>query len=202
MYCAEIAFAGLLTFLLTSFRISRFLGEPERYVEMVSGFSAIAGIWIINQWMGYSGVVILLVYYSLVTIGQLIVSFRISTINLESQNTISQIKDLINMKFSRESINFTSNNCQLTKFMMTQPWNFAYAFSSDEKFGGTLCKEAFYLYPYHKKEPFEGALKEYKINVCLLDKSVFSEIFEHNNCQQKLEILYDDNNYRLYQIIW
>jgi hypothetical protein len=53
MLCASFVLASFIVFLATAFRPTRFLGEPERYVESVNAFAILASLVFLlqHQWI-------------------------------------------------------------------------------------------------------------------------------------------------------
>jgi hypothetical protein len=104
--------AGLLTFILTSFRITRFLGEPERYVEFLIGLIAIVSIFLPIE------TIIILTIFSVFYI-----AFRIIVVDKQIKNSVShklyeityEIKETL---ISRKSnITFLCESTQLSKLL-------------------------------------------------------------------------------------
>lgn len=203
LFCSQIAFVGFFTFFLTSFRCTRFLGEPERYVEIVTIFSTISGIWFIYNWINDIVLAIILAYFILATIIQLIIQNNSSNKVDSMGKDMDRIEQIIKENFSNEEVRFCSNNSQFIKFMMPNPWQFAFALSPEEKFGNTLCKEAFSVFPYYRKDVFGSAIIKYKINCCLIDKSVEYNYFEDDEqMRYRITMIFNTDKYILLKIKW
>ena len=204
IYCSRMALLGLLLFILTSFRSTRFLGEPERYVEMVTPFSTIAAVFYIMNTFGLHMIVYLIIYFVIMTLLQLIVAYLIkenaSHVNISS---ICQItKDIVGREFQTEDVRFCSNNEELTKYFMTEKWCFARSWSPEVDLGGEKYRNFFSQFPMVRKQPFENILTEYKINLCLLDKNNFHDIFIRDLDHNRIHIICDSEYFRLYHLKW
>jgi hypothetical protein len=204
LFCSHMALLGLIVFLLTSFRLTRFLGEPERYVEMVTIFSTIAAVWYLATRFGHKTIPVILVYFVMINFLQFIIMLKISGGKSNQTSEIQQIAEIIRNKAPSEAIvRFCSNNEELTKLLMGNPWTFARLWSAEQKLGGFSIKEMFSIYPNFLKKPFESIIRLYRINFILLDKLNFNEIFEDNpEDRSRLEILLDNNNHTLYEMKW
>lgn len=201
IYFVEITVAGVLVFLLTSFRLTRFLGEPERYIEFVTVFSTISSAWyfISSNW----SFVFIMVYFIIVNIVQLfivvLINRKISGKNID----LDLAESAINHNYANEEVRFCSNNEGYTKMLMVNGWQFARLWTADQDYGGYRVSEAFSQFPYVNKVPFEAVLKQCRINICMLDKSQYSTIFEDDSeMSSRLDLLLETENYILYRLSW
>lgn len=201
VYFAELSFAGVVVFLLTSFRISRFLGEPERYVEFITVFSTISSAWYLISIK--SEFTYIIAYFIAANSMQLLIVIlinrKISVKNLDLELAESTINNL----YSDKDVRFCSNNEGYTKMFMVNGWQFARLWTADQDYGGYKVSEAFTQFPYVNKVPFEAVLKQFRINICMLDKSQYSTIFEDDpQLSSRLEVLVETDNYILYRLSW
>lgn len=200
---AQMGVAGLAVFFLTSFRATRFLGEPERYVEAVTVFSTIAGVGFLFSRIGFLGVLAVVIYFAALNGVQFLLAHLLKERMAETFSDLLAIETVLAHEFINEPIRFASNHEVVTKLMMTNPWSFARFWSGEQKFAGFSIAETFSTYPCYQKVPFETAVKQYRINACLLDKSVFDDIFEDGReCRGRLRLLLDTDKYRLYRLEW
>jgi hypothetical protein len=178
------------------------LGEPERYIELVTVFSTIAGVWFLYSWVGLSGVFVIVGYFVVATVLQLILALITKRRLTKGFKDLSLIETAIDKAFQGQTVRFTSNNDQLVKLMMVNPWLFVRLWSAEMPYGGYRFREAVWNFPFVRREPFEKVLQQYKINTCLLDKSNFEDIFTDSTQSQIADVLLETNEYRLYRLKW
>ena len=198
-FASRVSLAALLVFIATSFRVTRFLGEPERYVELVTNYSAIAGV----GWLASSGhldvSIALAVWFAVLDSAQLYALY-FKSVEAPEPPGLARVRKVMTDQFGPAETRFISNNEDMTKHLMTQPWNFARYWSAEEKFAGYSFREAFSVYPCYRKPAFEDAIRQYRLNAVLLDKTVFADCFEAN--RDRLAVLLDDERFRLYRVTW
>ncbi len=194
------AFAALVVFVATSFRITRFLGEPERYVELVTVLSTIAGTWYLFS-LGAARIwALVMAWFLFFNALQLWVVHRRAN-EVREGASLTGVKDVIGADFEGEEVRFSSNNEELTKFLLLNPWTFAKHWNIAEKYAGFSAAEVYSEFPVLRKPVFEGAVRAYGINAALLDKSGFADMFEHDpEWRGRLRVLLDDEKYRLYRV--
>jgi hypothetical protein len=198
----EAAFASLVVFLATSFRITRFLGEPERYVEIVTVPSTIAGTWYLWS-LGATGLwALIMAWFVLFNMLQMWVVHRRSK-ETADRPPLTEIREAIKAEFDGEEVRFSSNNEEVGKFLLPNRWQFARHWNIAEKYAGFSAADVYTEFPVLRKPVFEAAVREYRINVALLEKSAFADMFENNpEWHQRLRVLMDDEKYRLYRVEW
>jgi hypothetical protein len=198
----EAAFASLVVFLATSFRITRFLGEPERYVEIVTVPSTIAGTWYLWS-LGATGLwALIMAWFVLFNMLQMWVVHRRSK-ETADRPPLTEIREAIKAEFDGEEVRFSSNNEEVGKFLLPNRWQFARHCNIAEKYAGFSAADVYTEFPVLRKPVFEAAVREYRINVALLEKSAFADMFENNpEWHQRLRVLMDDEKYRLYRVEW
>jgi hypothetical protein len=194
--------AGFLIFIVTTFRPTRFLGEPERYIEMITPVAIIVGVLTFHRAYGPTALTLLLAYYALINVAQIALSRVLVTRVQEMPLELVEIRRIIDAEFGSEGVRFSSNDEQVTKYLMDTRWEFARIWSSDQIFGRMRVVEAVSEFPYIRKEPFETALRDYGINACVLHKTNFPEIFDRPEDRHRLKLLMDSAHYRVYRIRW
>jgi len=201
-YFMQLAVTGIIVFILTSFRPTRFLGEPERYVEFVSIFSTICSTWYLKD--HYNNLFVYIIpYFIVVNLVQFSIVLLINK-KIGAKNTDFDIAEstINNLNF-RDGVRFCANNEGYTKMMMVNAWQFARLWTVDQLYGGYKFSEAFTQFPYVNKAPFEAMVKQCRINACMLDKKNFSTIFEDDREMfSRLELVLETENYILYRLSW
>ena len=201
-YSFKLTFAGVLLFIFTSFKKTRFLGEPERYIEIISPFSITFMAYYILQ-QSHNIFWLIIIYYISVNILQILITFFIKKELSTRKEKIIIIANIIK-KFKKDNeINFTSNNDEILKYFQIYKWHFARYWSYEEKFCGYLIDEAFIKFPFIKTNVIEKVVINCNINILLFDKinSDRNNLFENEPLlKNKLKVLFQDEQFILYQI--
>ncbi len=197
---ARLALTSLAVFVATSFRATRFLGEPERYVEMATAFSTVAGAGLLYSLYGGSAFAWTLAYFLLLDGVQLLMTGRFRAQSAELHSDLPLIRATLDEEFRGDAVRFASNNIDLTKRMLTAPYQFATPWSPAGRFGGRSMAETFSIIPYIKKEAVEAAAREHRINALLLDHGNYRQIFDDD--RHRLKTLLSTERYSLFRIEW
>ncbi|MCD6565398.1 MAG: hypothetical protein J7K53_05600 [Bacteroidales bacterium] len=168
-------FASLFLFFMTSFRKTRFLGEPQRYVEFSKGFIAISSAVYMNKNIYLILIVLsfsfLLILFELFFFKIWFQKPRLSRILADTE----KIKKII-FKDNSQEIRILSNNMDLSKFFLNEnckifrggwysEWIGNYHFTS-------VFKDNF---NYINPEIIIELIKEYSINWFILDTNIITE---------------------------
>ena len=167
---------SLIIFLFTSFRRTRFLGEPERYVEFTTPYISILGVFLLGKNILLIGVIITISI--ILIIFQFIVSWIVSKKNNHEQN-VAKIKKIIKSSVPKDKkiLHIFSNNIDLLKFFL------------DNKRFKILIPNLTSLYTgkFHFKEIFPETyitvsskiilplIKEFEIDCFILDTNYVSD---------------------------
>lgn len=174
----EIGIAGLLAMLLTSFRATRFLGEPERYVEATAPWIILAG----GAWLwgiaGAGAVWALASVCVVMSLVQLALSEFLARRVTQARDTVESIADAIAARMDDTDVRLVANNEQYTKLLLPNPWKFSYFIAVGKPYCGMSATEAFSLFPILRKEALERIVLDYRITVVVLQKQHFSTIFD------------------------
>lgn len=201
-YFMHLSIAGMVVFFLTSFRATRFLGEPERYVEFISVFSTVCSAWYLLVNFNNSFVWIIPYFIAVNTVQFCIVILINRKVGAKTA-ALELAESTINDLYPCGEVRFCANNEGYTKMLMMNMWQFARLWTADQEYGGYKVSEAFTEFPYVNKAPFEAVVKEFRINACMLDKKNFSTIFEDDKeIASRLELLIETDNYVLYRLSW
>lgn len=74
-YAGSLALAGIVAAFLTSFRPTRFLGEPERYVEAVTPWIVLCGTDFIYLHWGFNALIVIVLLCAAMSLAQLCASY-------------------------------------------------------------------------------------------------------------------------------
>jgi hypothetical protein len=169
-----VILASLLVFFITSFKYTRFLGEPERYVEFViSMSSALAAMLFLNNpfyillctLLGSCRVVVecyLLPY----------LKNRATQQNIKPslEKEIDELRNMLNKYDTTDRpLTILSNNLEITKKLLNTKWDFFYGwlfFLSDEYNPSTIFKKHAVL----SERSLPLFLTKYEITHLILDK--------------------------------
>lgn len=202
-FAIEMTMVGGLLFLVTSFRPTRFLGEPERYLELMAPFSVCAAAYLMLELLGPVSVPVVLVYFAAVDAGQLILARTVRQAMRSRTGDVLEIIARIEQAFASQEIRFTCNNDELLKHFLVQPWLFARYWSYAEPFAGYTLDRAFAPFPNLRTEVVEAAIETYDINVCLVDRSAADReplFADAPDWQRRLETLWQTPDYLLLRI--
>ncbi|MDA7510426.1 hypothetical protein N8737_02170 [Verrucomicrobia bacterium] len=202
-YSSVIGACGYLTFFITSFRMTRFLGEPERYIEMVTLFSTIGGSAWLTGFFGVKALWIVFFYFVLCNATQAVIIFMTCRKYGDGPKKIQKVVDAVQQKQKPDNIRFASNNEELTKLFMGQDWRFARFNSAEQDYAGFKGIKAFVEFPLVRQEAFESLLKKHRINLCLLDREHFENIvFSDGGGPKSIEIVYKDERMKALKLSW
>lgn len=166
--------AGIIATILTSFRGTRFLGEPERYAELVTPWSVMLFVSLGIKKFGSLGLILFASYYVLMVLVQIYLSKLIRARHGQLENDLKKIVSILSK--TKTIIKICSNNEQITKKLMENNWKFACCISAGEKYGGMNFSDVFLSYPFLQKDSLIKIINKYKINTVLFDKQLKEKI--------------------------
>lgn len=201
-FSADIALCGAVAALLTSFRPTRFLGEPERYAESVIPWATIAGAAFVAVNAGATALAAIATAFLALALLQLYASrmlFRyLSSKPLNLGAAEAAIKTGID-----KPIRCCSNNEQLTKLLMQNDWEFSYYISAGQPYCGMAMGDAFTAYPYLKREACARIVEAYRINACVLDRTQYDSVFDTPPAGLRASrIIYESEGLRVLALEW
>jgi hypothetical protein len=197
-YAGALLVTSLILFLLTSFRGSRFLGEPERYVEALTPW-AVVSLFSSNLYNREGSFEIIFCYCLIVVILQLSLSKLVSKNTRLYTDEFDTIRELI--KKRNDDVRFCCNNEGVTKFFLENDWKFAYYVAVGQEYAGLSAKEIFSKFPFVTPKSVEKLVSYYKINYLLLDKTVFDvPAFDRPALLCAADTLYESSRFRLLYI--
>jgi hypothetical protein len=201
-YSLKLNLTGFIIFILTSFRITRFLGEPERYVEIIIPFSALSGLITLNAYFNHNFSIYLITAFLLINIVQLILFVFLRKTHPQD---ITLVKDSIskvieNSNFGNGPIRFFSNNQDWTKFFVNTKWNFIFFYPTVYEIGEVHITELIKSYPIFDSVEALKIVKYYDINYCLIDCNHFIDIEEIQTPERRVEKITTTDKYILYRI--
>jgi hypothetical protein len=201
-YAGQLALAGTIAMLLTSFRATRFLGEPERYVEAVAPWAALCGSYVLLThhhltWLGLAAVLFLLLDLAQLQVSRLLLQ------HLGAQMTqLGDIETAVRQRLPGE-VRFCSNNEHLTKLLMQNDWHYAYCLAIGQDYCGMKVQEAFARFPLLRRQACERIVARYRVNACLLDRTVFETLFdEAPPGLRSMTVAYESPRFRLVIFDW
>ena len=72
-------------------------------------------------------------------------------------------------------MHFTSNNGDWTKRLLNTDWSFLYFYPADTDMAGIPLEAFMEEYPFIKIKYLDTMVKEFKVNFCLIDKTVVQD---------------------------
>jgi hypothetical protein len=175
-YSFSMSLSGFILLLLTSFRSTRFLGEPERYVEFVVPFAcaAVADQLLTN---GQGTVFVGLILWSLIAnVGQIGIALKLQGHISGTQQQLKKLGAFISKAASGRAVVFSSNSEEVVKAFMSEPWKFVRYWSFETKMAGLGVREAFSVYPFFRMDSFCRIAAAYGVSYAIIDKSVGEDI--------------------------
>lgn len=201
-YAVAISVSGFIVAVGTSVRPTRFLGEPERYIEAVTPWSVVAAVYVFTTQFSLAAMNFLIAYCVLASIFQLFASWKLMRHVSAGSNELEQITNKVEAHVS-ETVRFCSNNEQLTKMLLRSHWQFAVYLVIGQTYCGMRASEAFSSFPNLAKGALEKIVSSYRINVCLLDRAVYEEILVDVPVQlESMITVYESDRYRLLILRW
>jgi len=201
-YAGQLALAGLVAMLLTSFRATRFLGEPERYVEAMTPWMVLAAAAVLYSHGLQTLLALTAPLFLLIDLAQLQAS------NMLLKHTASQALQLRDVEQAIDQrlaggVRFCCNNEHLTKLLMRHDWDFAYCLAVGQDYCGMKLQEAFSSFPLLRRSACELIVKTYRINACLLDRQVFESLFDElPRGLRSASVAYESPRLRLLILDW
>jgi hypothetical protein len=201
-FAGAVSVAGALAALLTSFRQTRFLGEPERYVEVVTPWSVLVGAYAIQDQFGMSALIIPVALFLVLDFFQMLGSYILLNYITGKPIKLSDLETIITEHLGAGA-RVCSNNEQMTKMLMQNDWRFAYCIAVGPDYCGMKVSEAFSAFPNLRREACERIVSTYRINACVLDRSLYSSIFDiPPPGLQDMRVAYESDGLRLLLLQW
>jgi hypothetical protein len=201
-YAASVALAGTIAALLTSFRQTRFLGEPERYAEAITPWAVLCGTYFIYSSWGIDALIAVVVVYAVATLSQLWATHILVNKVRGSQIDFDKIATYITHHLG-DDVRFCSNNEQLTKMFMKNSWRFAFYWVVGQDYCGMRATEAFTTFPWLKRGACERIASTYMINICLLDRKLYDTIFDIKPSNlRRMTVAYETDELRAILLEW
>lgn len=176
-YASEVALCGAMAMVLTSFRATRFLGEPERYVEAVSPWIALAGSAILVDRLGIGVIWVLAAMFLAADLSQVHASRILSRYLSAKPVDLGRAAAAIVAEWG-VAVRCAGNNEQYQKLMLANDWRFAYCIAVGHGYCGMTMDEAFAPFPFLRREALERIVRTFRINSVLLDRTLYDTLFD------------------------
>jgi hypothetical protein len=207
-FSLSLALCGVLAALLTSFRPTRFLGEPERYVEVIAPWAVLFGahaLFAAAPAFGLSGMralMLLAALFLLLDIAQLTVSKILFNFVGQQAPTLGAIERAIGERWG-ETARVCCNNEHFTKMLMQHDWQYAYCLAVGQPYAGMTIGETFSSFPILRPEACRRIAERFRINACLLDRKEYEVLFDTPPVGLKsFEVAYESERFRLLFLEW
>jgi hypothetical protein len=201
-YAGSVALAGVIAAFATSFRPTRFLGEPERYLEAVAPWGAIAGGVAILGWVGLPGLGAVVALFSVLVAGQMVGVRMLAGRMGGSRHDLAEVVRAIDRRFGREA-RVCCNNEQITKLLMRNDWRFSCFLVVGQSYCGLTPTEAFSVFPYLTSRSCEHIAARNRINALLLDRTLYEDVFAQRPADLESVVTgFEDANFRLLFLTW
>jgi len=199
--CGLYSMSGLIAGVMITFRRTRFLGEPERYLEAVVPFASIyLANHLIESAVNDKIIVLLCIILGAVCVGQIFV-IKMQTPHVEKAlNEIYEIESAIKSKMDSNSISLCCNNEEVTKMLMRNPWKFFRLWAAGQSYAGMSFGQAVDVYPYLTADCFQKVIIEYKATVAIIDVRSNADLPDVKGCYP-IQMAKTDT-FRVYKIEW
>ena len=177
-FARVVSLAGIGAMLLTSFRQTRFLGEPERYVEAVTPFAAIGSAGVLLEVAGGGGALALILFFTTLCVAQIVAS-RILSKYLSSKPVRMDDVQAAILRHDAGRTRLASNNEQYLKLLLVNDWRFSYCIAVGNGYCGMRIGEVFDPLPFVRREALARIVTAYRIDTCVLDRSFYETVFDH-----------------------
>lgn len=199
---ARMSLMGFAVVLLTSFRATRFLGEPERYAEVVTPWATLAAVSMIGSLAGAAAMIGIVVVFLSLDALQLLASRMLLKRVAGGELGLIEIERAVSERFG-DAVRFCSNNEQITKKLMQNDWKFAYYLAAGQDYAGLSASEVFSTFPFLRKESCELIAATYRVNACLLDREAYETIFDPPPASLLgMTTLWESDRFRLLMLDW
>jgi hypothetical protein len=207
-FSLSLALCGLLAALLTSFRPTRFLGEPERYVEAITPWAVLFGahaLFTAAPSFGVPGMQALMLLaglFMVLDIAQLAASKILVNFVGQQSPDLGAIERAIAERWG-EAARVCCNNEHFTKMLMQHDWQYAYCLAVGQPYAGMTLGEAFSSFPILRPEACRRIAERFRINACLLDRQEYEVLFDIPPAGLKsLKVAYESERFRLLFLEW
>ncbi len=194
-YSLKISFCSLVAFIATSFRFSRFLGEPERYVEMSIPFMVLITIFVLNIHPSY--IYYILGYCILLTVFQILIFLKMKK-KLYPENDSSTPLNITQSIYSyanNEDVRITSNCMEILKKLLNTDWQFLMYYPTVKELGGISVKNLFSHFPFLTDESVIQMVKNTDINYLIINKRETQHLQNYEAL-----IIYEDAKYIVFHL--
>ncbi|MBO3697277.1 hypothetical protein [Roseivirga sp. E12] len=195
----------LIIFVATSFKKTRFLGEPQRYIEFLSPLIAVLGVLLFSDypyllWASIS----LGVGFSLI---QVVVFWKFKEVTSGARKFVNVrvFDSLIDELCSKQNIDqqnqrLLSNDSHLVKLLLNGKRKVFWGPAISNEIGNYSYQEIF-TYPYLNEQLIPYLVKEFKINFLILDLELISDYqwITHNSVY-KLKLRHELPGIKLFQV--
>ena len=201
-YCVSLAVCGVIAAFLTSFRVTRFFGEPERYVEVATPWAVLAGAYLMDERIGPGGLLGLGASFLLVDLLELGASRFLVSVVAPDNPRLEEIERRIEERWG-SGARVCSNNEHYTKMLMRNDWQYAYCLAIGNPYCGMSVEESFSRFPVLRPEACRRIVTQFRINACLLDRKEYDALFESNPAGlRNMTVEYETERFRLLFLEW
>ena len=201
-FCLSLAVCGALAAFATSFRATRFLGEPERYVEAMTPWAVLFGAHTLFERQGSPALILIAGIFLLIDLVQLFGSSILVKHVSESTPILEGIESLIDARWGADA-RVCSNNEHYTKMLMQHDWKYAYCLAVGQPYCGMTTAQSFSRFPVLRLEACERIAEELRINACLLDRKEYDSLFAvMPRALRKMSVAYQSDRFRLLFLEW
>jgi hypothetical protein len=198
---AILILSSLLIFLFTSFRKTRFLGEPQRYIEFVFPLISILPLFFASFYL-----FVFIIIISLVTIT--FESFVIKLISRKQGGGVTTVEKTIKLLHcfnsivnDKEEIRIISNNLEVLKYFADKNFKILNINVTSAYTGGIHFNEIFPdSYGVFSIDVLSNLVQHYKINWFILDQNLISKELLEKQFQLPIKEKCSIYHYTIYKL--
>jgi hypothetical protein len=199
-FCGKIIIAGVIIFILTSFRYTRVLGEPERYLELIIPFVNIFAIPILINSYSYSIAIWLIFLLLVISIFQIFVfAFFLKDVGNSNVSMIETVKNSINESITNDvKVSFFCNNFNWSSYNLNADWSFVHYYPTSNYLANIPVISLIEEYPFIKEEFVHKIQQHYDVMFILIDRRKWNKNLETWN---EMQIIIQNEKFILYKRI-
>jgi|GEM_PF-1959139 len=197
-WAIQVTFSAMAVCLATSFRALRFLGEPDRYVELAAPLGVLAMVSV-SMRVGSNGfIAAVFAYFVLADLSQAFVSVLLKMrARDKGQGSLDALRSAIRSSALREEVVLLGNNANTMKSLLNTEWKFVFYWPSEASFAGFTFAEAFPQYPYLAGHVVSELVQRYEGTHVVIDKLNGCPL--PANLADRFQLRFQDKEYELWQ---
>ncbi|MCX5814226.1 MAG: hypothetical protein NT178_17030 [Proteobacteria bacterium] len=189
-------YSALIVFIITSFQKTRFLGEPERYIDFIISPISIIGTLIFKNNLK---IIIICIIIGFARIA-LIAALGSTNSRRAEDDPLTVLRKKIDT-IGGSSIRLLSNNMEVTKRLLTPNIKVYFGWAIQTEFGKHHFTDIYDYYPIIKESMIVPLIREYGINMVIIDLAHLTSDMDNLFRSIKISIVFQNDRYKMVQVI-